>query len=1066
MKVKLIKTNTYFNAIIKVAKELKTASREIDDKNLIFTEEKMTLLTERQIVSTLGGTFNTEVFSFIKYLKKHKSVDNLLKKEGSIMLLRKIIAEKKAETILFKRGLGYQYAPSVFEQLAQLKSAKVTPFDLEEALKDLDGTLYNKISDLAFMYKEYEKLLEEKGFIDQNNYLNELPGLIESQDLSNVNVFLVGFNSFTKQGKEVVKTLLKKAKSVTAILVSGENHYLYTNETTNAFLSIASNEKIKVEIEDFSPINKESEFLLKNLFNPKVFKKDFNKLETTAISLYEGENIEDELERCAHIIKTKVMGGNRYRDFAIGLENDLYKEKLSKIFGRYDIPFFLDVRKNLSEHPIYSLLTSYFKNLKGALSIKDLMSFAKNPLVCTDKDFLDDFENYLYKYNIQRYNLSKEFTHKTDKIVEFEDFRKKLIDCFSKVKEEDFAENYVKEIKKLLIKIKAEEKIEFLTNQLKNQGELVESSYNERALVSVLEVLEEVLKILKGTKISFTEFSLILISGVKAKEIPIIPQFNDAVFVGTLKQCGLAPAENLFVVGLTSELPGVKEDVSLLSDSDLRELDKISVFVEPTIKIVNSRLREDLSLGLVGFNKNLYLSYPTTIQGKQKKRSEVITYIQKLFNKNGKDLPVIKKGESFNYDQEFLVENRFLSKKQGDKAFALITAEAKEGKTKDLESAISYYHAVKEIKLESLDDFLKELNEEKKVSLKEKVNLKEDRISATVLERYYNCPYSSFLTSLLLLKEREVGEVQAFDIGNYIHEILEKYTENIESIKTKEESDKKVEEIITKVEEKYAHFLDDAISSVIIERARKEAKRECYAVLEELKTSSFKITGREKEFGKGEDKIILDTKNGNIFVTGKIDRVDETEKFVRIIDYKTGSQKDSNKDLYMGKKVQLYLYMNALLKNSKDKSPAGVYYLTLADDFKNLDEEPQTFFDGRSLRDEEALKEIDKSLDKGVKSSKIKASFDKDGKVVKPRGKDNSLLDKEVFDDYLKYSLLISKKGAEGITDGVIIASPTKGACDYCKYKGLCSFDEKYDQKRDVEVSNDTISKAVKEEEN
>ena len=162
----------------------------------------------------------------------------------------------------------------------------------------------------------------------------------------------------------------------------------------------------------------------------------------------------------------------------------------------------------------------------------------------------------------------------------------------------------------------------------------------------------------------------------------------------------------------------------------------------------------------------------------------------------------------------------------------------------------------------------------------------------------------------------------------------------------------------------------------------------------------------------------------------------------------------------MGKKVQLFLYMNALLK-STGKTPAGVYYLPLSDDLQNLDEDKPLFFAGRSLKDEEALKTIDNSLENGVRSSKINVAFNARGEIAYAN---TSLLDKETFDDYLKYSILVSKKGAENITDGVIKASPTERACDYCSFKGLCSFDEKYANKRDAKVYKDTISQAVKGE--
>ena len=136
--------------------------------------------------------------------------------------------------------------------------------------------------------------------------------------------------------------------------------------------------------------------------------------------------------------------------------------------------------------------------------------------------------------------------------------------------------------------------------------------------------------------------------------------------------------------------------------------------------------------------------------------------------------------------------------------------------------------------------------------------------------------------------------------------------------------------------------------------------------------------------------------------------------------------------------------------------------MPLSDDLVNLDEDKKVFFEGRSLKDEEVLSIIDNTLENGVKSSKIKVAFNKNGKIERSNA---SLLDKEAFNDYLKYAMLISKKGAENITDGVKVASPTEKACDYCQFKGLCSFDGKYLNKRDAEVSQETICQAVKGEE-
>ena len=49
-----------------------------------------------------------------------------------------------------------------------------------------------------------------------------------------------------------------------------------------------------------------------------------------------------------------------------------------------------------------------------------------------------------------------------------------------------------------------------------------------------------------GVKLEVKEFLLLLKTGFSAMEISIIPQSNDAVYVGGYKDCGNATAKYLF----------------------------------------------------------------------------------------------------------------------------------------------------------------------------------------------------------------------------------------------------------------------------------------------------------------------------------------------------------------------------------------------------------------------------------------------------------------------------------------------------------------------------------------
>jgi len=104
----------------------------------------------------------------------------------------------------------------------------------------------------------------------------------------------------------------------------------------------------------------------------------------------------------------------------------------------------------------------------------------------------------------------------------------------------------------------------------------------------------------------------------------------------------------------------------------------------------------------------------------------------------------------------------------------------------------------------------------------------------------------------------------------------------------------------------------------------------------EFSAISFKPVDFELSIG-GEEipPYSLPLEEGNISVYGSIDRVDLMEKdgikYIRVIDYKTGTKEFKLANLFSGINLQMVLYLMALNKNGGDYYgdivPAGVLYL-------------------------------------------------------------------------------------------------------------------------------------------
>jgi ATP-dependent helicase/DNAse subunit B len=185
---------------------------------------------------------------------------------------------------------------------------------------------------------------------------------------------------------------------------------------------------------------------------------------------------------------------------------------------------------------------------------------------------------------------------------------------------------------------------------------------------------------------------------------------------------------------------------------------------------------------------------------------------------------------------------------------------------------------------------------------------------------------------------------------------------------------------------------------------------------------------------------------------GKIDRVDENEKYLRIVDYKTGAIYADAKSYYMGLKLQMQLYMSAV---RGEKIPAGVLYFPASINFTDTAEgkfRMKGFLNG----DVEALKCGDRNLDEVKKSEHFDAALTKNT--------NKNIMDGDAFGDFLDYALYVSRGAKQELKDGYVACSPAKTskhhACDWCKYGGMCGF---HHEKHGARTTPTTSSKQVVE---
>ena len=1031
------------------------------EKRIVFCEDKFTLALELAIAKAHGGTFGTHVFSFNRYMHKRLPNDKqLLSTEACSLVVKGLLLQYKPQLSCFKKVSDPTLASTVYELIAQLKSARVTPSDIERAIEQTSGNLKRKLKDIYLLFSGYEKYLEERRLTDGNNRLYRLPSHFKSDnELKDTHVIIAGFPSLNRTLCDIFKAICSRAKQVDFVVVAGKNKGVYTNEIYN-FITFEY-PQIDYCSADGPSYRKT---LLEGLFNPSYLaeKLSFEK----PVEIYQASDANDEIVKVARAIKEGVIAGANYKDFSICAEDiSAYELTIRRVFEDYDIPFFFDTTKNLGKHPITRFVCAYLDLARRNFDLSDLFTFVKNPLFCANKKIADGFENYCISHSINRKTVKKTFEFPTEidqnylLISQYENLRQTAVEVVSYLDEAKTFSDVCQAINKTIERVCAFENLTLLSSELEKLNREDTKAYNDQAQEKFEGVMADALALLGDLEFSLVEVKNVLLSGMTACQISIIPKYFDCVFVGDFRSVRYNEVKYLFALGLTDAVPVSKIDTALLCDRDIAKMEKAQVLVEPKIKEVNRRAREIACMAVASFSEKLYLSFPSAVVGGgEGKPSEIIRYVSKIFG-----IKVQKHNEKSNVGAEFGA-SAYLTRKSAIKYFAKEVSDYKDNKLSDFSNASAYYKAVSESEDGKIAGNILTSSNAEVGYVTEGVDYAHGKLSATAIEGHFRCPYANFLQRGVKLLDREEIDIRANDLGTMVHSVGEEFVDKVDWEKSEEEARKLAEEIFDKVVagDDYKRYQQSESGKRSFEFIKKESVRFCMNLFETGLHSSLKPKHVEVYFGGSRYPAIkVSTQKGEMKITGKVDRIDSDGKNMAVIDYKTGKVDKNNteQNLYSGQKLQLFLYANAF---SDKYTPIGAYYMPVSNEFVEREEEIEKGYVGKTIANEELASIVDNTLQDGsVKGRYVNANFTrkKDGEFRWPQG----LLSEREFKAYMTYAKSVAGKGLLEITDGVIVPSPYEGACDYCKYLGICGYSEESDLRtREVsEIKKVDILRAV-----
>lgn len=1022
------------------------------------------------------------------------------------MLLSNILEEAKG-TLSFL-GKTEENVELLERQMTELKKHCIS----NETLKQVAQTVPNrylaeKLKDISFVYETYQQTIQNQ-YIDENDTLAILAQkLKQSQEFQNCDIYLDEFAGFTPQEYAILRILLTIANEVTITVCTdglvenevAENDIFYANKKTlQKVLAIAKEENVAIDAkvhltEENRFCTKELKHIAQNFYAPFYTRYEEK---PTNLSLFLANNPYSEMEQVAiQIVKLVKEQNYSYQDISVITKNIEQYESLCKaIFTQYEIPFFIDQKKNLTENIFVRYVISVLDIFAKNWSYEAVFGYLKTYFTTLSKEEISLLENYCLKWGIRgnkwyekEWNFYDETEEKKNQILYAkEQTIKPLLQFKQKLKSRKTVKEITLALYEFLLENQINQKLQEKCSFFEQQMQPETAKEYEASWKIFMNLFDEIVLVLGEKKVSFEQYQRILKMGLRSSSLGKIPGTSDQVIIGDIDRSRSHKVKAIFIIGMNDGIfPNTKKEEGFLSDDDRKILNEqgIELAKDTTQKLYDDNF--NIYKALTTAEEKLFLSYVSSDnEGKSLRPSMIVYKMKKLFPKLEEKSDVIERNSeillaSTTFEELLLQLRNFCEGEEIDPKWFLV---------------YQYYEKHQPKKLQFALQALNRKNKPEKLNqhILQKVYGTTLKTSVSRLEQFEACGFSYYLKYGLKLKEKEMLKVETVDTGSFMHEVIERFFEAIaqegKNIKelSEEEIKKLTENMVEELLQEKRYYIFQTIPKyrVLASRLKNTIVQSMKYIVDSLKYSEFEVLGHEMEFGRGKQypPIELQLKDGKkVEITGKIDRIDIAKmpdgNYIRIIDYKSSAKNINLNEVVAGLQLQLLTYLDATCKEEKVQ-PAGVFYFHLFDPIlnaeKHLSEEEVTEeirkqfkMQGLILADSQMVRKMDTTLEIGS-SNIVPAYLTKDGEVSnKP-----STITRKQFESLQQYTEKILKQISNEILEGNIAINPyyhmktKKTPCEYCSYHSICQFHQltKDSYRYIPNMDKDVILEQIKQE--
>lgn len=969
----------------------------------IIVPDQMSFKTEVDLTSRYGieAIIRAQVFTFKRLAwfilqetggVAREKIDSF----GYRMLIRRILQDHKNDFSIFTQAANKRgFTQEVEQLLREFNQYDMTSERLSEVIPTLQAqnathTLLAKMQDLQLISAQIEEKIGDS-YVDGEGFF---PLLVEqirhSEHIHEAEVYIDGFTAFTIREFAIVEQLLLHAKRVTIVLPfdnekeAADEQALFHRAafTYDKLIQFAFEQQIPIEnrlhLTTNYRTNCEELLHIESEFHEAV--PQVIEAKTAAVQIFEAANRRAEVQSIAREIMRLVREENfRYSDIGIMYRQaDVYDPILATTFEQHHIPYFMNEKRPMINHPFIEFMRSSFEAITSNWQYEPIFRAVKTDLffdstsdITTARQSLDQLENFIiakgiignrwHDDNVWHYRrfrvLENMAVVQTDKELEMEEklhrardiVRAPLTALQKALKEAVTGRDIALALYQYAEQLQLYEKLQHMKEQELETSDLQFATEHDQVWNGWVNILDQFVLMFGDQDISLEEAAQILEEGYDSLQFSTIPPAIDEVTIATVEYSRFDNMRAVFIIGLNDGVYPMRIDnEGLLTDDERTYFKELDYELAPSA--TNKLLQENFLIyrALTSPTAHLYITYPVADEeGKSLLPSLYIQRLHKLFTV-GEQKTLPHKHTYIDPLEE--KETHVLDYLQHPhSALAFLATQLKEQQngtplTAEWQALQSFYNDDRSWreKLYFVTQPLRTTNKAEPLNEQLTEELYGQNLQASVsrIEKFYRCPYAHFATYGLRLEERAQYRLETFAMGDLFHEALrsilagqeqppKNYVECLQ--RAKDAVEPLVHIFSYRILESNARYL------YIKEKLIRIVARTLFALTEHAKVAQFKPIVHEKPFGKKDGKtteeqmdslppLEIDLEhNRKMYLRGQIDRIDAYEEnnrlHLRVVDYKSSSKDLDLNEVYHGLSLQLLTYLEVAVKNAPQLLP-------------------------------------------------------------------------------------------------------------------------------------------------